>query len=333
MKKLFSIILLCGFLAASAQELRFRDNGEFKIVQFTDIHYNGSEASVVALGCIDSIMNAERPDLVVLDGDIIWGRPAKENLLAVLNRLSQFGVPFVYQFGNHDFEQGLSNRELYDIARGVKNNLLPDLSKAPELDYIVRIKSHDGGHLASVLYCMDSHAYPMDKSFGTYAWLTHDQVEWYRHQSSVFTEANGGKPLPALAFFHIPVPEFHDAVRCETATLIGNRRETVCSPEMNSGMFTAMCEQGDVMGIFVGHDHDNDYSVLWHDIVLAYGRYSGGNTVYNHLPCGARVIILKEDARTFDTYIRERRGNIVFPSTYPSSYVPDDYESRPLEQW
>lgn len=86
-------------------------------------------------------------------------------------------------------------------------------------------------------------------------------------------------------------------------------------------MFTAMKEAGDVMGIFVGHDHDNDYAVMWHGILLAYGRYTGGNTVYNHLPNGARVIVLKEGQRTFDTWIDLAGGQQVNRSTYPDSFV------------
>ena len=49
-------------------------------------------------------------------------------------------------------------------------------------------------------------------------------------------------------------------------------------------MFVNMLECGDIIGIFTGHDHDNDYAVAWQDVLLAYGRYTGGNTVYNHLP-------------------------------------------------
>ena len=60
--------------------------------------------------------------------------------------------------------------------------------------------------------------------------------------------------------------------------------EKACAPELNTGMFTAMKEAGDVMGMFVGHDHDNDYAVMWKGILLAYGRFTGGNTEYNHLP-------------------------------------------------
>ena len=26
---------------------------------------------------------------------------------------------------------------------------------------------------------------------------------------------------------------------------------------------------GDVEGIFVGHDHDDDYAVMWHGVLLA----------------------------------------------------------------
>lgn len=33
---------------------------------------------------------------------------------------------------------------------------------------------------------------------------------------------------------------------------------------------------------------------MWKGILLAYGRFTGGNTEYNHLPNGARVIVMKE---------------------------------------
>lgn len=87
--------------------------------------------------------------------------------------------------------------------------------------------------------------------------------------------------------------------------------EKACAPLLNTGMFAAMKEAGDVMGTFVGHDHDNDYSVMWHGILLAYGRFTGGNTEYNHLPNGARVILMKENVRTFTTWIRTKGGEIV----------------------
>ena len=92
-------------------------------------------------------------------------------------------------------------------------------------------------------------------------------------------------------------------------------------------MFAAMKESGDVMGMFVGHDHDNDYAVMWKGILLAYGRFTGGNTEYNHLPNGARIIVLDEGARTFTSWIRQKDG-IVDKVSYPASFVKDDWTKR-----
>ena len=162
-------------------------------LQTLDKLVDGSKASKAALKVLENVLTQERPDLIVLTGDIIYGTPAKENLLDVLNCISKYNIPFVYEFGNHDSEQGLTNRELYNIARGVKNNILPDLSNAKELDYVVKIKERKGKSDAAVLYCLDSHSYPKgfpeDKSHGTYAWLTFDQVSWYRQQGYLEAEA------------------------------------------------------------------------------------------------------------------------------------------------
>ncbi|MBQ9073131.1 MAG: metallophosphatase, partial [Muribaculaceae bacterium] len=82
--------------------------------------------------------------------------------------------------------------------------------------------------------------------------------------------------------------------------------------------FTSFCEKGDVMAAFCGHDHDNDFAVMHYGIMLAYGRYTGGNTVYNHLkPNGARVIVLKEDTRELDSWLRLRGGKTTNRLSYP----------------
>ena len=69
---------------------------------------------------------------------------------------------------------------------------------------------------------------------------------------------------------------------------VGFFGEPVCDPQLNSGLFNAMLECGDVMGVFCGHDHNNDYAINNRGILLAYGRYSGGDTVYNDIPNGTQ---------------------------------------------
>lgn len=336
MKKglLFLTVLLIGMtVRAQRTELRFRENGEFKIVQFTDVHFKyGNPASDVALKRINEVLDAERPDLVVFTGDVIYAAPAEEGMRTVLACAAAHKVPFVVTFGNHDDEQGLSRTALYDIIRSIPYNIQPDRDGANLPDCLLPLKSHDGQRDAALLYCLDSHSYSQVQGVKGYDWLKNGQVEWYRAQSADYTARNGGKPLPAVAFFHIPLPEYNQAAADENAILRGTRMERACAPALNSGMFTAMKEMGDVMATFVGHDHDNDYAVMWHGILLAYGRYTGGNTVYNHLPNGARVIVLKEDSRTFQTWIRLKGGVVTDHTFYPDSYVKDDWKQRPLVQ-
>lgn len=324
-----TLLLVTTYGMAQKSELQFSKDGKFKIVQFTDVHFKyGNPASNVALERINEVLDAEQPDLVIFTGDVIYSAPADSGMVQVLEQVSKRKLPFVVTFGNHDDEQGLSRQQLYDIIRKVPGNIMPDRGTALSPDYALTVKSSSNPQKdAAVLYCMDSHSYSPLKDVKGYAWLTFDQVNWYRHQSAAFTAQNGGQPIPALAFFHIPVPEYHEAVADENSTIRGTRMEEACAPRINSGMFAAMKEGGDVMGIFVGHDHDNDYAVMWKNILLAYGRYTGGNTVYNHLPNGARVIVLDEGARTFTSWIRQK-GGIVDEISYPSTFVKDDWTKR-----
>ena len=175
---------------------------------------------------------------------------------------------------------------------------------------------------AFVLYCIDSNTYSTIKGVKGYDYIKRDQIDWYCKKSAEFTRNNGGEPVPSLAFFHIALPEFNQAASDENAQLYGIRREKACAPALNSGLFTAIKENGDVMGIFVGHDHDDDYAVCWHDVLLAYGRFTGGPTEYIHIPNGARVIELNEGVRTFKTWIRTKAG-VEQLTTYPDSFVKE----------
>ena len=325
-KTLIGLLMLIGAVSASAQknpaDLRFNDDGNFKIVQFTDVHYRyGWEASKTAIENITTVIETEKPDLVVFTGDVICDKPAREGLDAVLSTVDRLGVPFVLTQGNHDDEQDISHEEIYKYIQKYKNNI-PTSSG----DAVLEVS--DGIKTAAALYVFDSNAYAQIAGIGTYGWIKLEQINAYAAESRRLTEANGGTPLPALAFFHIPLPEYKEASMTDGDHLIGTRREKVCSPVLNSGLFTAMRTAGDVMGVFVGHDHNNDYSVYWQGILLSYGRYSGGNTIYNNLRAGARVIVMHKGERTFDTWLRLRDGSVIDRTVYPASYINDDWKDR-----
>lgn len=324
----FILVFLCLGIAGYAQDslsLRFSSEGEFKIVQFTDTHYKwGKKASNVAIECMEEVLDAEKPDFVIMTGDQVYSSSVAKSLPALLKCISDRHIPFVTIFGNHDAQFDCTRPEMYDLVRSLPYNIQPDRGGVDSPDYVLSVQSSDGTHKSAIFYCMDSHGPTKMKGVGKYDWLTFDQINWYRKNSKEFTEENGGVPLPSVAFLHIPLPEYGMAEVEEENVLIGSKGEEVSSPKLNSGMFTAIKEQGDVMAVFCGHDHDNDFAVIYKDILLAYGRYTGGNTVYNHIGLnGGRVILLKEGQRTVDTWIRLRGGEIINKVTFP-----DDFQKK-----
>lgn len=327
MKQILIILLLVlgCFQPGHAQktELKFNKDGKFKIVQITDVHYiHGNPKSDIAIERINEVLDAEKPDLVLFTGDVIYGQPAEEGMRTVLKLASDRKIPFGVTFGNHDNEQGLTRAELFDIIRTIPYNLTDSVvGVSGATNFILPLKSSDGNKDAAVLYCLDSHSYSQIKGVGGYDYIKFDQIQWYRENSMKYTQQNGGTPLPSLAFFHIALPEYNQAAADETAILVGTRKEKACAPQLNSGMFTSIKELGDVMGVFVGHDHDDDYAVYWKGILLAYGRYSGGDTVYNNLPNGARVIEMTEGEKTFKTWIRLKGGEIINSVNYPADFI------------
>jgi hypothetical protein len=72
---------------------------------------------------------------------------------------------------------------------------------------------------------------------------------------------------PALAYFHIPLPEFGSFT---ASNRTGVKRDPISSASINSGFFTSMVEAGDVKAAFVGHDHLNDFCGNLTGIQLCY---------------------------------------------------------------
>ena len=284
MKKLFlTLCLLLGLVCAgNAQTLKFNANGKFKIVQFTDVHYIYNDPrSDVSIERINEVLDAEKPDLVIFTGDVIYGKPAEEGIRTVLNLVSKREIPFAVTFGNHDNEQGLTREELFKIIQSIPHNLTTTTEGISGVtNFILPLKSSDGSKDAEILYVFDSHSYSQIKGIGGYDYIDFDQIQWYRENSRKYTEANGGNPVPSLAFFHIALPEYNQAASDETAVLFGIRKERACAPRLNSGLFTAMKEMGDVEGIFVGHDHDDDYAVMWHGFCVVMFGLINVNILY-----------------------------------------------------
>ena len=318
---LFASLILLG--AYAQKSVAFRE-GKLKIVQLTDIHWDPQSKNCAQTAkTIETVLALEKPDIAMLTGDVVTEKPGPEGWKAIIALLEKAQVPFTVMMGNHDAEV-MPKREIYDLLAQSPYFIG---EKGPETihgcgNYVVPVYGADHKTTKALLYCIDSNDYPESKDYGTYDWIHFDQIAWYRQTSARFTKENGDNPLPALAFFHIALPEY-DAIP-NNGTMLGEKNEGSGASKINSGLFASFIEMGDVMGAFVGHDHDNDFIGTHYQIALAYGRVTGTDA-YGDLERGMRVIELKENERSFDTWVRTptKKGNIFY---YPSGLTSLDEE-------
>lgn len=349
MKKLLYTTMLMLVVASTismkeikTSSLRFNADGLFKIVQFTDIHFQyNSPQSDSALAMIKKAIDNEKPDLVVLTGDVVCSKNTKAAWLALTKPLIESNIPWAVTLGNHDIEYELNGNQIMETISGLPNNMTSNgpLDLSGNGNYILEINGSSSDNTTALLYFMDTHSgLKKENGMGSYDWIKFDQIEWFRNQSKKYTNKNNETPYPALAFFHIPLHEYKEIAE----KAIGIRQEPECSPEINSGMYAALLESKDVMGVFTGHDHDNNYIGNLRGICLAYGQASGCQT-YGKIGRGYRVIELLENQRKFNTWIKiiyncdpenqtwdaTNDSSKLFYVTYPDTFFNEQAPANP----
>lgn len=292
------------------QQLRFRADGSFTIVYFTDIHWtDGGADDRQSARLMSMVLDAEQPDLVIYGGDVIHGAdapdPAGAWRAAVAPAVTR-NLPWAAVFGNHDDEGSMDRAALMAMQRAIPGCLS---EPGPETvfgvgNYRLPVWDDAGQAVMAHLYCMDSNSYA-ETDVGGYGWFQRDQIAWYLAQAAA--AAQDGEPLPALAFFHIPLSEYNEVWDLHPCR--GVKGEAVCCPLVNSGMFAAMHEAGEIMATFVGHDHLNDFIGELYGIHLAFGRASGyGGYGDDAFARGARVVRLHAGERRFSSWLRLADG-------------------------
>jgi 3',5'-cyclic AMP phosphodiesterase CpdA len=308
MRRLYILIalMICSVTLSSAQ-LRFNHSGKLKIVQFTDAHVRTDREDMLqrTVERLEWVIATQKPDVVIFTGDVVSGGNAAKGWRAILDPVAKSNTPAIVLLGNHDLEGNISATELATLITSYPNTLNTATSGVLD-DKAIEVLASDSDDVAALLYCLDTNSYSTIEGVEGYGWLKHSQVAWYRSVSSSYSEAYGA-PLPAYMFLHIPLPEYREAATTNANELVGVRNEEECSPKLNSGMFLAIKEMGDVVATFAGHDHNNNYIVPHYGVALCYGHFSGDNTVYNSLYSGVRIIELTEGKRDFETWVCDYR--------------------------
>lgn len=285
-------------------QLKFEPSGEFKIVQFTDLHEHSLENKKTS-ELMEEILNSEKPDLVVLTGDNIDGRYLSKGdvnmvIANIAKPMETRKIPWAVVLGNHDSEIcKVSRKKQMKLYMSYRYNLSQDFSSVfgRAGDYNLIIKDSKDTKPVFTIYMLDSGAYYQNG----YGYIKKEQIAWYEKQSAILKKSSG-KTIPSLMFFHIALKQQNKVWKCKNA--IGSRNEKESTQKIDDKLFSALIKTGDVKGVFVGHDHTNDYVGNINGITLGYGRCTGydgyGKKGYVR---GARVFIIYENnPAKFKTY-------------------------------
>ncbi len=311
-------------------DLRFDENGEFRILVLSDVQADPPYPTEYTLNAIARVVEREKPDLVLFGGDNSTGVYTEEELRiyveAVTRYLEENQIPWAHVYGNHDQDGGLSKevqQEIYQsfehcVAQagpaeihGVGNYVLPVYSSdTTKTDPIFAVWGMDSGRYVQdegYIGLEDLPGYLMFRGnpTSTYAYMPFSQVEWY-YDTSVAIEEYAGHKVPGLMLMHIPPQEFYEVSmnRYEEEVHFTGAGGGVSAAPLNSGIFSAMIERGDVKAVVCGHDHSNYFTGDYGGIKLCYSSCISYDTFCNPDVNGGRVFVIHEDdPARFDTYM------------------------------
>ncbi len=296
-----------------------KDKSDFKVLAFTDMHFDGMDDKAMdkTMDEFLNAMNQEQPDLVVFTGDIVTAIFNKERAELLAQTMEAYGVYWCPILGNHEGEHPLAYPRENLIKLWADDEKYPHclVKMGPEElsgygNYVVNLLDSEGSIHQSLIF-MDSGDYVSEEdvktltvSKGSYAYIQADQIAWYKKQIKALPEGTRSS-----LFIHIPLCEYaqawdeiyneaEDSIKDtrESRYLYGLQREPVCCAEYNSGLFTVMKELGSTKDVYCGHDHINDYSIVYQEIGLHYLEASGYATYGWNEDSGKKTEILAEQS-------------------------------------
>ena len=221
----------------------YSDRG-LKVLQLTDVHLGGGWMShkkdSMALNAVAAMITAEKPDFVVVSGDIAYPVPFqagtfnnKSGAKLFAELMETLGVYWTACYGNHDTEaySYYDRKDITEFYQQYPHCLMRDGAKDADGygNQVFNIVNSEGIITRSI-FTIDSHSYVDGDYFGIfwkYDSVHENQIEWYRETVKAnqthnmmklqqSAELSAEENLSVLnpkssVFLHIPFKEYKDA--------------------------------------------------------------------------------------------------------------------------
>ena len=287
----------------------FTTDSDFKVMHLTDIHIGGGFMSKTvdekALNAVAAMVTKEKPDLVIVTGDIAFPVPYAAGTFnnhsgakTFANLMESLGVYWDVTFGNHDAEAySYFDREaMAEFYENEEYKYCLFQAGPEEVDgygnHVIEVKNSDG-IITQALVLIDSQAYVKDNIIesikGTYDNIHPNQVQWYEGEINRMNGENKkvdkkAEAVKSLAFFHIPLVEMLDGWNefkengykdTENVKfldgIMGEGGKVVYCGLGEDDLFEKMLELGSTKAMFNGHDHLNSTTFEYKGIKFSYG--------------------------------------------------------------
>lgn len=218
---------------------------ELKIMQLSDTHFGGGWLSIkkdsMALNAVAAMISAEKPDLVVVTGDMAYPVPFqsgtfnnKSGAKLIAELMETLGVYWTVSYGNHDTEaySFFDRKDITEFYSQYPHCLVREGAEGVDGygNQVFNIINSDG-LISRSIFTIDSHSYVDGDIFGImwkYDNIHDNQIEWYKSVIEKNNEYNKFRMLassdsnfsknniqllnvPSTVFLHVPLTEYKTA--------------------------------------------------------------------------------------------------------------------------
>jgi len=257
-------------------EIRIQDGGPLRLALFTDLHFNGFAPCSAALTNFHMRRNVKRlkPGLVAVLGDTAIRPDNRERTRAFVRFMDSLGLPWTAVLGNHEGEddRDLPRREVIEYYRASEHFLgKPELPGVTGYGNQAIVIINESGAAAQLLYFLDSGGGRKGHSY-----IQPDQLDWMARVAAAYPNT------PGMVFLHVPTRQYEQAYAAlatdEAKLLHGVMHEKeICSAGTRE-QSEALVETARALGVWAfvcGHDHYNNFDILWRGMRYIYAQGSG----------------------------------------------------------
>ncbi len=268
---------------------------------------------------MDRLVAETNPDLIIVTGDITYGEfdDTGESLLAFIEKMESYNIPWAPVWGNHDNESVLGVDWQCQQFINAKNCLFKKGITVGCSNYIIGIENSDG-ELLRLIYMMDSNGcYNASKlsilqGVKTSVGFSSQQMDWMRVSYANICEKHR-KSVPSFACFHIETIDYLRILErkgyynfdnfCKYDIVpngddFGDIHENMCAGEEPISVLPAF-KAANVDGVFFGHSHINNASVVGEGIRWTFGLKTGLYDYHEKEKLGGTLITLSDCCSQF----------------------------------